>query len=288
MKSRISTALILIFLGSLLCSFVFAVTPMIVSVNDFIGRSGGTVEAVIEVESADNIGSMDLSLEYDPQILVIVDVLQGFLTRDSIVEYSPDDGFVRILINDVDGFSGSGSILSVQFTVTGTNGDSCELVLMDVEANDASSFVDKIIESVSGFFQVEEVVLGLISCSVSPTSVHVEEEVVFSGSITPVLEDVEIIISLTDPNDGVHEFSTRTDASGSYSSEYSPKVEGDWTATASWKDSVNTVSSSSTGFTVEATQSGGIPGYSLESIILGVMISVAVFWYTSLLHARAT
>ena len=246
---------------------------MIVTNNDFTGSNGETVEAVITVESADNVGSMDLTFGYDPQILFFEDVLKGSLTEDSIVEFNPNDGFIRILINDVNGFSGSGSILRILFMVNGTSGESCDLVLMDMEANDASSYVDKLIESVPGVFHVEDSVPRSITCEVSPSKVTVDESVLLSGEIIPALDGVGITLTLTNPNGAKSEVITSSDENGVYSGTYSPDIEGNWNVEASWTDSLTTITSSSKGITVEPNLSGGIPGYTAGSVIVGLVLS---------------
>ena len=268
LKNRIITSLVFFILGSLVQPFVFAVDPMSITVVDFTGNSGDTVEAVIMVDPAENIGSLDLSLGYDPQILFFVDVLHGFLTEESIVEYNHDDGLIHLIIIDADGFSGSGPLLKVHFKVIGTPGDSSDLVLTDVEANDATTYVDKIIELSNGVFTIENKVPKSISCTLSSNVISLGDSVHISGQASHLTEGDKVTIVLTDPNRSQLEILASVGQDGAFSKDFTPGIEGIWNLVV--LNETENVSSSELEFTVEGEQSGGIPGYGLVSVIIGL------------------
>jgi hypothetical protein len=216
---------------------------------------------------------MDIVIEYDSEILIVNDVTKGSLTTDSVIDYTLENGEIKVIINDIEGFSGEGTILSMFFEVSGQAGDNCTINILELEANDASSYVDKLLQVVPGQFIVVENVQGTITCLTSLTDVNIDETLVLSGSISPKSKH-EVILSLMDPNGGLHEVITITDEAGSYSIDYSPMVEGDWEVVASWEYESENIQSSSIGFSVreQTSQNGGIPSFPLMSIIAALTL----------------
>jgi len=226
---------------------------MEVSIGDYTGRQGETVDVPIKVSEAENVGSMDITLEFDPSVLALEDVKRGTLTQKSIVEYNAKPGLVKILINDLEGFTGSGSVAVVKFKVVGAAGSLSGLNLKSVEANDADTFVDKLLNVESGSFRVKaERAASSLSCTVSPLKLKVGETVTVSGLLTPGRE-AAITLTFTKPDGSKIEETITSKPDGSYSYTYSPDVEGSWRVKASWPGSENYKEASSppASFTVE-------------------------------------
>lgn len=133
---------------------VFAASASI-EVSDINGNQGDVVEVPINVTEASNIGSLDIVLSYDPDVLIAQDVSRGELTSNSLLQSNTDNpGIIAIGIADSDGINGEGSIAIISFDVLGQSGDSSPLTIESVDANDANTFVDIPITPANGSFIV--------------------------------------------------------------------------------------------------------------------------------------
>jgi Ca-activated chloride channel family protein len=73
----------------------------------------------------------------------------------------------------------------------------------------------------------------IVSCSVSPSNVHLGESVTVSGSISPSVSDVMVTLVYTKP-DGSTFMRTRLTNPGDYSDVYIPDMLGSWSVSASF------------------------------------------------------
>ena len=125
------------------------------------------------------------------------------------------------------------------------------------------------------------------SISISPSSTSVTEgiSITISGSIDPSVANTDVTITYT-KHDGSKIIEIAEPSSGgSFSTSITPTVVGSWTVKASWEG--NSIYSGSTSnqatFTVEEKSFlEKIPGYPIESIILGITISVIILWFIRL------
>jgi hypothetical protein len=103
-----------------------------VSVSDTTGAKGSTVEVPINLEGASEVGSMDIILTYDADILSAVDVEAGALGKNALIESNTArEGEVIIALADSSGMNGDGTVASVTFEVIG---DACTTSYLTFEA----------------------------------------------------------------------------------------------------------------------------------------------------------
>lgn len=151
----------LIFLSTIV-AFVLTATVVnadstTVRIDDVSSGPGTIVEVAINIAEADNVGSLDILLTYDPAVLGINNVDKGALTQNSLIESNTEiAGIIAIGIASSDGIKGEGSVAVVLFEVLGELGDTSPLTLETVEANDATTFIDIPVTKTSGTFTVEE------------------------------------------------------------------------------------------------------------------------------------
>ncbi|WP_340818860.1 cohesin domain-containing protein [Methanolobus sp. WCC4] len=102
----------------------------------------------------ENVGNMDLTLNYDSSVLEATEVIKGGLTTDSLFDHNIIDGTIKISLADKQGFSGDGSIAYVKFDVVGAEGSSSDLEITAMTANRADNYETIDIETHDGLFNV--------------------------------------------------------------------------------------------------------------------------------------
>jgi hypothetical protein len=116
--------------------------------------NGSEVQIPLILNGIDEqVGNLDLTLTYDPNVLEAIDVIGGSLTLDSIMEYNITPGNIKIALADGKGFLGDGSIIYVRFNVIGNQGQTSPLNITKVNANGASYKVI-LLEGNNGLFNV--------------------------------------------------------------------------------------------------------------------------------------
>jgi hypothetical protein len=101
-----------------------------ISVSDITGAKGSTVEVPINLEGASEVGSMDIVLNYDANVLSAVDVEAGALGKNALIESNTArKGKVIIALADSSGINGAGAVASVAFEVIGDAGTTSALTL---------------------------------------------------------------------------------------------------------------------------------------------------------------
>ena len=125
-----------------------------IQIPESSGSQGETVQIPIHVKNAENIGSMDLTVTYDPTILKVKDVDKGDLNKGMISSDSTTSGILSIAIADQSGINGDGEIAKISFEVINKTGDTPirieTLEVYDVDANEISA------NSEDGSFTVTE------------------------------------------------------------------------------------------------------------------------------------
>jgi len=102
----------------------------------------------------ENIGNMDIELQYDSSVLDANEVIKGSLAGDSLFDYNIIDGTIKISLADQDGFGGDGSIAYVKFDVIGSEGSSSPLDIVFLSANMAEDMATITIPVRNGIFTV--------------------------------------------------------------------------------------------------------------------------------------
>ncbi len=147
----------ILLLVSLLCLVSLASAQGVtVSVSDTTGAAGDIVEVPINLEEAEDVGSMDVSLTYDPAVLQAVGVGAGELGGNAYIESNmASEGEVIIALADSSGITGDGSVAVVSFKVLGDVGSSSTLSLSDVAVHN-TDLVEVISPTIDGTLSVTE------------------------------------------------------------------------------------------------------------------------------------
>jgi hypothetical protein len=116
----------------------------------------GEIAVPINVQNSENIGSVDIVLTYDSEVLEITEVIAGELAQDSMMESNIQNlGRVNIGIIDTDGISGSGTLAIIRLNVTDKAGTS-HLKLESVKTHDVTTLIDVINITTDGLFRAED------------------------------------------------------------------------------------------------------------------------------------
>jgi hypothetical protein len=123
-------------------------------VSDTTGAKGSTVEVPINLEGASEVGSMDIVLNYDADVLSAVDVKAGALGKNALIDSNTArKGEVIIALADSSGINGDGAVASVAFEVIGDVGTTSYLTLEEVLVHNLD-LGEIIPNTVNGTFEV--------------------------------------------------------------------------------------------------------------------------------------
>ncbi|AKB85277.1 hypothetical protein MCMEM_1224 [Methanococcoides methylutens MM1] len=124
--------------------------------SDTTAAVGGIVEVPIDLEGAEDVGSLDISLMYDPAVLQAVGVEPGELGDNAYIESNTgNEGVVIIALADSSGITGDGSVAVVSFRVLGDVGSSSFMTLVDVSVHN-TDLVEVISPTIDGTLSVTE------------------------------------------------------------------------------------------------------------------------------------
>ena len=102
---------------------------------------------------ANNVGSLEFVLVYDPAKLELAQVERGLLSGDALIDYSsPGPGRLWAGIIDINGMDGSGPVAVVKFKVRDNVGGTMPLSLESISAYDANTLVDILTTTTPGEF----------------------------------------------------------------------------------------------------------------------------------------
>jgi hypothetical protein len=102
---------------------------------------------------ANNVGSLEFVLVYDPAKLELAQVERGLLSGDALIDSSsPAPGRLWAGIIDINGMDGSGPVAVVTFKVRNNAGGTMALSLENISAYDANTLVDILTTTTPGEF----------------------------------------------------------------------------------------------------------------------------------------
>ena len=102
---------------------------------------------------ANNVGSLEFVLVYDPAKLELAQVERGLLSGNALIDYSsPGPGRLWAGIIDINGLDGSGPVAVVKFKVRDNVGGTMPLSLESISAYDANTLVDILTTTTPGEF----------------------------------------------------------------------------------------------------------------------------------------
>lgn len=146
----------LVLVGLLCIVGLASAAGLTVSVSDTTGAPGDTAEVPINLEGASDVGSMDIVLKYDAEVLRAVAVEAGKLGKNAFIEANTArEGEVIIALADSSGINGDGTVATISFEVTGDVGSTSPLTLEEVSVNNVE-LVEVITTTESGTFKVAE------------------------------------------------------------------------------------------------------------------------------------
>ena len=111
------------------------------------------ISVPILVTRANNVGSLEFVLVYDPAKLELAQVERGLLSGDALIDSSsPRPGRLWAGIIDINGMDGSGPVAVVKFKVRDNVGGTMPLSLESIYAYDANTLVDILTTTTPGEF----------------------------------------------------------------------------------------------------------------------------------------
>ena len=114
------------------------------------------VNVPIHLTGAENIGSLEFVLTYDPSVLEVSGVEAGGLAQSALFDFgSRSPGRLWAGLIDSEGINGDGPIAVVSFKVVGPDASTSLLALENITTYDASSLLDILTNATSGSFTVD-------------------------------------------------------------------------------------------------------------------------------------
>ena len=129
-----------------------------VYMNNTSGNCGAMVDIPINVSSTSNIGAMDVSLTYNPDVVNVTGVVvNGTLiaATDLIANHTATSGIVNISVASLYGINGTGSIAVIQFHIEGSNGETSPLTLSRAEAYDLDAPIFDVNGNCTGYVELD-------------------------------------------------------------------------------------------------------------------------------------
>ena len=115
-----------------------------------------TVNVPIYLTGAENVGSLEFVLTYDPAVLEMFNVEAGGLAQNSLFDFGTrKPGRLWAGMIDTDGINGDGPVAVVSFKVIGPGSSTSRLILENVSTFDAGSLLDIPTDTTAGSFTVK-------------------------------------------------------------------------------------------------------------------------------------
>ena len=115
------------------------------------------IDVSVYVEGADNLGSLEFVLVFEPTVLEVTRVKAGSLANGALLDSSTrTPGLVWAGIIDANGISGDGPAAVITFAIVGDDESSTSLTLENVIAYDATTLLDMVTRVSIGNFEVKD------------------------------------------------------------------------------------------------------------------------------------
>ncbi len=110
---------------------------LVVSIGDVQGSPDSTVQVPIILEGARDVGSMDITVKYDPSVLKATSVETADLGKNAIIESNlANPSQVNIALVDASGINGGGEVAIISFSVLSETGSSSPLSFLEASLHD--------------------------------------------------------------------------------------------------------------------------------------------------------
>ena len=127
------------------------------------GAPSNQIEVPIDVQNVSNVGSFQIEISYDANVLQATDVKAEELGKNAMIESNLDNpGIIIVGIVDSPGINGSGSIVSISFDVLEKDSAS-SLTIKNATAHDVNTLVDLPTSFTQGNFASGDVSPPIIS-----------------------------------------------------------------------------------------------------------------------------
>jgi len=125
MKIKNNNLIVLtVFLSFTLIGFSVMAAQVEVTISEASGSYNEVVDVPITIANAENIGSLDIVLTYDPTILQVEDVSKGDINNGMISSNTDTEGFLSLAVADQNGISKDGEVAIISFLVIAKTGNS--------------------------------------------------------------------------------------------------------------------------------------------------------------------
>jgi len=99
-----------------------------IKIDDMSVEQGSKSMIPVSVAGASKLGAADIKMEYDSTVLKFVDVELGEISTNGIIESNEvDSGIVLLSFADTKGISSDGTLIELNFEVTGAVGSSTKI-----------------------------------------------------------------------------------------------------------------------------------------------------------------
>lgn len=120
-------------------------------------ESAKFISVPILATRADNVGSLEFVLTYDPAKVELAQIERGLLSGDALIDSgSPSPGRLWAGIIDINGITGSGPVAVVKFKIKDDEDGTMPLSLESIAAYDANTLVDIVTRTTAGAFNIAE------------------------------------------------------------------------------------------------------------------------------------
>jgi len=200
------------------------------------GGVGNVPITVGNIQASSGLGAYDLTITFDPSVVVVLDVLGGSPPFDATPTWSfVTAGKVRLaqFIGAPQGPTAPIVIANLKVQAVGGAGSSSAI---GVTVNDLYDVDENQIDAtgVSGSVTITTPrSSSSISLSLDKSEVRMDETVTLSGAISPA-HAATVTLAFTRPDTSIFTGTTSSGADGSYAYVLTCDMGGSWTVTASW------------------------------------------------------
>ncbi len=129
----------LIALTILISLTVGTASALTVKLPEATGSVGSSIEVAVEVENAKDLGSMDIVIAFNPEIVKVKSVGKGELNK-GLISSNSKEGVVAISLADSKGINGDGAVALIEFEALKEG--KTALTIQSVKAYDVNTHVD--------------------------------------------------------------------------------------------------------------------------------------------------
>ena len=154
----------LYFCLTLLLLFVTCITSQVcgasltLTVPSIESPSGTTISVPITTSNVDDLGALQAKLKYNASVLRCKSIMAGPLAQGALLQSDVTElGEASIGLASVNGISGNGELLVVEFQLLGSAGKASDITLESIQAWKGESHLELVVNSIAGKVTVTEI-----------------------------------------------------------------------------------------------------------------------------------